>query len=209
LHDLRSRITIIPQDPVLFAGDLRSNLDPLGKHNDEQIWKALERVHFLESLQKQNVSMDFQAGILSEANQIETSLSNNSVITLDYLVQENGLNFSQGQRQLLCLARSLLENSKIIFLDEATASIDNETDEKIQKTIRTEFGDRTILCIAHRLRTIIDYDKVLVLDKGEVGEFGTPLGLIEANGLFRSMCEDTGEFDELYSIAKGDTFILN
>jgi ABC-type multidrug transport system fused ATPase/permease subunit len=184
LYDLRSKLTIIPQDPVLFNGSLRSNLDPLEQNADHKLWEALERVHFLESMQK--------------------AQGEESTLTLDYAVAENGGNFSQGQRQLLCLARSLLQGNKIIFLDEATASVDNETDVRIQQTIRTEFASSTIICIAHRLRTIIDYDKVLVLEKGKVAEFGTPLDLIEDStvGTFRSMCQETGEFDELVEIAR-------
>jgi ABC-type multidrug transport system fused ATPase/permease subunit len=184
LFDLRSKLTIIPQDPVLFNGSLRSNLDPLDQHSDDKLWEALKRVHFMESMQQPQ--------------------GEESSLTLEYPVAENGSNFSQGQRQLLCLARSLLQGNKIIFLDEATASVDNETDARIQQTIRSEFASSTIVCIAHRLRTIIDYDKVLVLEKGEVAEFGTPIDLIENSpvGTFRSMCEETGEFEELVEIAR-------
>jgi ABC-type multidrug transport system fused ATPase/permease subunit len=199
LFDLRSRLTIIPQDPVLFNGTLRSNLDPLEQHDDEKLWEALRRVNFLESLQQAVVNPEAQG---SSSNDTLNGESNS--VTLDSSVAENGSNFSQGQRQLLCLARSLLQGNQIIFLDEATASVDNETDARIQTTIRQEFTSSTIICIAHRLRTIIDYDKVLVLDKGQVSEFGTPLDLIEYSsvGMFRSMCEETGEFEELLEIAR-------
>ena len=192
LYDLRSRLTIIPQDPVLFTGTLRSNLDPLESCEDQELWEALKRVNFLDTLQGSDIG----------ATNDTIDPSN---LTLDYPVSENGSNFSQGQRQLLCLARSLMQKNKIIFLDEATASVDYETDRRIQKTIRSEFGDCTIVCIAHRLRTIIDYDKVLVLDKGRVIEYGSPLELIEKSsvGVFRSMCEESGEFDELFEMAKG------
>jgi ABC-type multidrug transport system fused ATPase/permease subunit len=182
LYDLRSNLTMIPQDPVLFTGDLRSNLDPLCRFDDETIWNAIKKVHFLESMQKE--------------------LPDSNTITFDYQIQENGGNFSQGQRQLLCLARSLLQGNKIVILDEATASIDNDTDKKIQNSIRTEFLDCTIICIAHRLRTIIDYDKVLVLDEGKLVEFGPPFDLIKSGGVFASMCEETGQFDELFEMAK-------
>jgi ABC-type multidrug transport system fused ATPase/permease subunit len=204
LYDLRSKLTIIPQDPVLFTGDLRSNLDPFNQHDDEKIWESLKRVHFMESLQQAKVDKPEDAQSPNE-DDAKSTLDPNA-ITLDFKVQENGGNFSQGQRQLLCLARSLLQGNKIIFLDEATASVDNDTDAKIQTTIRTEFADRTIVCIAHRLRTVIDYDKILVLDKGKVLEFGTPLELINLNGTFRSMCEDTGEFDDLVELAKNASF---
>ncbi|KAJ3251482.1 hypothetical protein HK103_002386 [Boothiomyces macroporosus] len=198
LYDLRSRLTIIPQDPVLFTGTLRSNLDPLEQNDDQTLWEALKRVHFLESMQSTS-----NEGLFVSQETLETEVLDSSV-TLDYAVTENGGNFSQGQRQLLCLARSLIQRNKVIFLDEATASVDNETDAKIQTTIRSEFADSTIICIAHRLRTVIDYDKVLVLDKGQVLEYGSPLDLIQDSkvGVFRSMCEETGEFEELLEMAK-------
>ncbi|KAI8928078.1 hypothetical protein BC831DRAFT_548704 [Entophlyctis helioformis] len=228
LYDLRSRLTIIPQDPVLFAGTLRSNLDPLGEHDDAALWTALRRVHFLDSLQQQTASSSEQAAVtaaavpsvvttaapsfadledaISSTAKSSSSLvaSNPSSITLDFPVSENGANFSQGQRQLLCLARALLRRTRVIFLDEATASVDNETDARIQNTIREEFVLGTVICIAHRLRTIIDYDKVLVLDKGYVSEYGSPIELIENStvGTFRRMCEETGEYEELVDLAR-------
>ncbi|KAJ2999430.1 hypothetical protein HDV02_002915 [Globomyces sp. JEL0801] len=200
LYDLRSRLTIIPQDPVLFTGTLRSNLDPLEENDDQTVWEALKRVNFIESMQ-QPQTVDESA---TDNNSASSESVNPSALTLDFPVTENGGNFSQGQRQLLCLARSLIQRNRIIFLDEATASVDNETDARIQATIRKEFFDSTIICIAHRLRTVIDYDKILVLDKGAVLEFGTPLDLIEnsSNGTFRSMCEETGEFEELLEMAR-------
>ncbi|KAI8904886.1 P-loop containing nucleoside triphosphate hydrolase protein [Gorgonomyces haynaldii] len=182
LYDLRSRLTIIPQDPVLFTGTIRSNLDPFDEHTDQQLWDALNRVHLQETFQ--------------------TTAGSEQTLTLEYQVTENGQNFSQGQRQLLCLARALLRQTRIIFLDEATASVDALTDQRIQETIRQEFTQGTVITIAHRLRTIIDYDKVLVLDKGQVKEFGSPKNLILMNGIFCNMCEETGEFDELLAMAK-------
>lgn len=184
LGDLRSRLTIIPQDPILFSGSLRSNLDPLSEHEDASLWQALKRVRLLDSMQ------------LNEDG--ESSMS------LESSVSAGGSNFSQGQRQLLCLARALLRRNRIIFLDEATASVDNATDARIQETIRQEFVGSTILCIAHRLRTVIDYDRILVLDNGQVAEFGSPLELIERSpaGIFRKMVEETGEFEELLELAR-------
>ncbi|KAL2917396.1 Transporter of the ATP-binding cassette (ABC) [Polyrhizophydium stewartii] len=207
LRDLRSRLTIIPQDPVLFTGTLRSNLDPLGEHDDAALWAALKRVHFLESLQQpQAQATQTPSPLLIEFEDSSTAFSSvaPSAVTLDYAVSENGGNFSQGQRQLLCLARALLRRTRVILLDEATASVDNETDAKIQQTIRQEFVEGSVITIAHRLRTIIDYDKVLVLDKGSVLEFGSPLDLIEKSPVaaFRRMCEETGEFEELVAMAR-------
>uniref|UniRef100_A0A1B0AEN6 ABC transmembrane type-1 domain-containing protein n=1 Tax=Glossina pallidipes TaxID=7398 RepID=A0A1B0AEN6_GLOPL len=154
LHTLRSRLTIIPQDPVLFSGSLRINLDPFEVKKDEEIWKALELSHlkaFVKTL---------PAG-------------------LNHEISEGGENLSVGQRQLVCLARALLRKTKVLILDEATAAVDLETDDLIQKTIRTEFKDCTVLTIAHRLNTIMDSDKVIVLDKGEVTEFDSPANLLE------------------------------
>jgi ABC-type multidrug transport system fused ATPase/permease subunit len=185
VYELRSKITIIPQDPVLFSGSLRSNLDPQNKHDDAAIWEALQRVRFFESIQKPG------------------DQANNAELNLDYVIHESGSNISQGQKQLLCLARSLLQNSKIVIFDEATAAVDNNTDIKLQEAIRREFRFCTVICIAHRLRTIIDYDSVLVMDSGSVIERGTPLQLMKhpENGIFRRMCEDSGDYDNLVMLA--------
>ncbi|NXE76012.1 MRP3 protein, partial [Cochlearius cochlearius] len=167
LHDLRSRLTIIPQDPVLFSGTLRMNLDPFNKYTDEEIWKALELSHLKRFVSSQP-SM------------------------LDYECSEGGENLSVGQRQLVCLARALLRKTRILILDEATAAIDLETDDLIQATIRTQFEDCTVLTIAHRLNTIMDYTRVLVLDNGTIAEFDTPASLIASKGIFYSMAKDAG-----------------
>ncbi|XP_061394488.1 multidrug resistance-associated protein 1 isoform X11 [Musca vetustissima] len=166
LHTLRSRLTIIPQDPVLFSGSLRINLDPFEVKSDEEIWKALELSHlkaFVKSLPS----------------------------GLNHEITEGGENLSVGQRQLVCLARALLRKTKVLILDEATAAVDLETDDLIQKTIRSEFADCTILTIAHRLNTIMDSDKVIVLDKGEIAEFDSPANLLNnPQSAFYSMAKD-------------------
>ncbi|XP_066442933.1 ATP-binding cassette sub-family C member 3 [Eleutherodactylus coqui] len=167
LHNLRSMLTIIPQDPVLFSGTLRMNLDPFDKYSDDELWKALE---------------------LSNLKKFVSSQSEK----LDYECSEGGENLSVGQRQLVCLARALLRKTRILVLDEATAAIDLETDDLIQMTIRTQFEDCTVLTIAHRLNTIMDYTRVLVLDKGKIAEFDTPTNLITARGIFYGMAKDAG-----------------
>ncbi|KAI8912689.1 P-loop containing nucleoside triphosphate hydrolase protein, partial [Gorgonomyces haynaldii] len=195
LHDLRSQLTIIPQDPVLFSGDLRSNLDPIAIYSDQDIWEALRLSGFLNSIQSARSRDASNTSGLSKSTVPEH-------ITLDTFVEEGGRNFSQGQRQLLCLARALLRKCNVIILDEATASVDHDTDAMIQETIKKGFGFATLLCIAHRLRTIIDYDRVLVLDKGIVSQFGSPRELIGKQGIFRTMCQESGEFEYLEKMAK-------
>uniref|UniRef100_A0A8C2I1E0 Uncharacterized protein n=1 Tax=Cyprinus carpio TaxID=7962 RepID=A0A8C2I1E0_CYPCA len=168
LHDLRSRLTIIPQDPVLFSGTLRMNLDPFEKSSDEEIWSVLELAHL----------KDYVRGLPAG---------------LQHEVSEGGENLSVGQRQLLCLARALLRKSRILILDEATAAVDLETDDLIQNTIRTEFSHCTVLTIAHRLNTILDSSRVMVLDSGKIVEFDSPSVLLNnQQGHFYSMAKDAG-----------------
>ncbi|KAI8646442.1 P-loop containing nucleoside triphosphate hydrolase protein [Parasitella parasitica] len=195
-EDLRGNITIIPQDPVLFSGTLRSNLDPFQEFDEESIMAALKRVELLPS--DEDVDVPEQG----DSHHAE-DLTSNVFADLESPVSEGGHNFSQGQRQLLCLARALLKRNRIVLMDEATASVDFETDEAIQKTIATEFADCTILCIAHRLRTVIEYDKILVLDQGEIAEFASPLDLLNTpNSIFSKMCENSGEYETLVALAK-------
>ncbi|XP_027626858.1 multidrug resistance-associated protein 1 [Tupaia chinensis] len=167
LHSLRFKITIIPQDPVLFSGSLRMNLDPFSQYSDEEVWTSLELAHL----------KDFVSGLPDKLN---------------HECAEGGENLSVGQRQLVCLARALLRKTKILVLDEATAAVDLETDDLIQSTIRTQFDDCTVLTIAHRLNTIMDYTRVIVLDKGEIRECGPPSDLLQQRGLFYSMAKDAG-----------------
>ncbi|CAG8789762.1 25600_t:CDS:2, partial [Dentiscutata erythropus] len=196
LKDLRSNITIIPQDPVLFDGTIRSNLDPLNEHKDPKLWNALRRVHLIDPTSEKEESKN----VLSISEQKNNEKEQ---IMLDSPVKENGRNFSQGQQQLIAMARAIVRHSKIIIMDEATASIDFKTDNLIQATIREEFKDNTIITIAHRLRTVVDYDRILVMDAGNVVEFDIPYLLMQKpDGLFREMCEKSGEFVELIEIAK-------
>uniref|UniRef100_A0A8C8R4R5 Canalicular multispecific organic anion transporter 1 n=1 Tax=Pelusios castaneus TaxID=367368 RepID=A0A8C8R4R5_9SAUR len=167
LHDLRQNLTIIPQDPVLFSGTLRMNLDPFDQYADEEIWKALELAHL------KTFVLDRPEG-------------------LSHQVSEAGENLSVGQRQLLCLARALLHKSKILILDEATAAVDLETDNLIQTTIRSEFANCTVLTIAHRLHTIMDSNRVMVLQEGRIVEFDSPERLLQQQGLFFTLAKDAG-----------------
>ncbi|XP_065431854.1 multidrug resistance-associated protein 1-like isoform X5 [Chrysemys picta bellii] len=167
LHDLRGNLNIIPQDPVLFSGTLQSNLDPFGKYSDHELWEAVELCdlkNFVQSLPKK---------LLHE-------------------ISEGGENLSVGQRQLVCLARALLRKTKILILDEATASVDMETDNLVQSTIRREFHNCTVLTIAHRLHTIMDSERVLVLGSGRIIEFDTPHNLLLQQGVFSKMVSEAG-----------------
>ncbi|CAK9296811.1 unnamed protein product [Gordionus sp. m RMFG-2023] len=168
LHDIRSRITIIPQDSILFSGTLRFNLDPFNEKTDIEVWESLRNAHL-------------------------HSFVSNLPLGIDHEIAEYGENLSLGQRQLVCLARALLRKSKILVLDEATAAVDLETDELIQKTIVDKFAHCTVLTIAHRLNTIIDYDKILVLDHGRNVEFDIPSNLLQnKRGQFYGMCLEAG-----------------
>jgi ABC-type multidrug transport system fused ATPase/permease subunit len=178
LRDLRSKLSIIPQDPVLFYGTVRQNLDPFGASTDAELWDALRRSWLVEEGAKG--TGEYKLG--------DTNIFTLHKFHLDQMVEDDGANFSLGERQLLALARALVRDSKILILDEATSSVDYETDVKIQSTIVNEFKQCTILCIAHRLRTILNYDRILVLDKGEVVEFDTPYNLFQQGGIFAGMC---------------------
>ncbi|KAJ3065732.1 hypothetical protein HDU99_004076, partial [Rhizoclosmatium hyalinum] len=210
LFDLRSKITMIPQDPILFAGTIRSNLDPFNEYDDATLWTSLKQVRFLESMQSLS-SKETSGGKMEKSNSettldetaSEMSESTRTGVTLEAAVAEGGNNFSQGQRQLLCLARALLKSSTLTVFDEATASVDNETDANIQLAMRgPSFAGKTLLVIAHRLRTVCDYDKILVLEKGRVAQFGTPLELMQQEGIFQNMCKDSGEYDYLMEMAR-------
>ncbi|KAK3684426.1 Transporter of the ATP-binding cassette (ABC) [Vermiconidia calcicola] len=208
LRDLRENVVMVPQDPTLFTGTIRSNLDPFGLFTDEEIFTALRRVQLIgapsgtPSRPSTPQPLKGSPNSPSSVDTTNVSLENRNIFkNLSAPVAESGTNLSQGQRQLLCLARAMLKDPKVLLMDEATASIDYATDARIQETIR-EIKNTTVT-IAHRLQTIIDYDKVLVLDKGEVIEFGDPLQLISKEaGMFHSMCQMTGDFDVLYREAE-------
>ncbi|KAF3938642.1 hypothetical protein ABW19_dt0204021 [Dactylella cylindrospora] len=220
LKDLREAITMVPQDPTLFSGTIRSNLDPFGIHTDEEIFNALRQVQLIGEDETASQTTLVQSGSQSEGSSTQaedpasvatspTSPTNptqpvnrNVFLDLSSKVTESGNNLSQGQRQLLCLARALLKKPKIILMDEATASIDYATDAKIQETIRG-WNSSSVMTIAHRLNTIVDYDRVLVLDHGKVKEYDHPWNLIQKeDSLFRDMCMNSGEMENLEKLAR-------
>lgn len=185
LKQLREAMSIVPQDPVQFNGTIRYNLDPTNIKSDAEIWDAIERVSMkekIEKLSRNGSTENFSAG-------------------LDMMILEKGGNFSAGEQQLLSLARAILTNSKIVVLDEASSSIDNYTDTLIQKTIREQFHNRTVLTIAHRLRTIMDSDRVLVIDCGKAVEFDSPKELLKKKGPFYEMVMSAGSNESSFLIS--------
>ncbi|KAN0028786.1 hypothetical protein ACTFIV_010644 [Dictyostelium citrinum] len=174
LKDLRRNLAIIPQDPVLFSGTLRENLDPFNECPDHELWSILDDIQL-------------------------TKIFKSTEEGLDARVTENGENFSVGQRQLIVLARALLRKPKILVLDEATASVDGQSDSLIQTTIRNKFSNCTILTIAHRLNTIMDSDRIMVLDAGRISEFDEPWALLKnPDGLLTWLVEETGPQNAIY-----------
>jgi len=194
LNDLRSGISIIPQDPLLFSGTLRSNIDPFSTKTDAELYDALKRAHLVP-----------QSSVYSPDPPSGTQTPGQNRFRLDTVIEEEGNNLSVGERSLVSLARAMVRGTKVLVLDEATASVDVETDSKIQETIRHEFKDRTLLCIAHRLRTILSYDRILVMSDGKVAvshyrslvsrypadlqEFDTPENLFLRGEIFHEMAQ--------------------
>ncbi|KAL7292206.1 hypothetical protein TKK_0014159 [Trichogramma kaykai] len=180
LEDLRKHISIIPQDPVLFTGTLRYNLDPFGEFTDDQLFEVLEEVELKDAVKQTNNGLENR-------------------------VHDRGSNYSVGQRQLICLARAILRNNRVLMLDEATANVDPQTDALIQKTIRTKFAPCTVLTVAHRLNTIMDSDKVLVMDQGRLVEFDHPHKLLQnQDGYFTSLVKECGRgmYEQLCDVAR-------
>ena len=197
LHDLRSRLAIIPQDPILFSGTLRSNLDPFGDYTDAELFDALARVHLIPS--------PSPSGTQTPATMSTTKPNVNNMFTsLSTPITTGGYNLSQGQRQLLALARAIVSRPKILVLDEATSAVDMTTDALIQRSIREEFNNTTMLVIAHRLSTVVDFDKILVMDAGKAVEFGTAQELMNIEGgIWRGLVEGSGERNRLEEIMEG------
>ncbi|CAK6954010.1 ATP-binding cassette sub-family C member 4-like [Scomber scombrus] len=185
LHSLRQKMSIIPQDPVLFTGTMRKNLDPFRQHTDEDLWNALQEVQM-------------KAVVEELPNKLEMMLT------------ESGSNFSVGQRQLVCLARAILRKNRILIIDEATANVDPRTDSLIQQTIRDKFQECTVLTIAHRLNTIIDSDRILVLDAGRIQEYDEPYVLLQnQDGLFYQMVQQTGKAEAASLLHTAEQVYMN
>jgi ABC-type multidrug transport system fused ATPase/permease subunit len=189
LNALRLHVTIIPQDPILLSGTLRFNLDPFGEHEDYELYGALN-----------SSGLDYAGGMAGSSG-----TATPTVLTLETQISSGGSNLSQGQRQLVALARALVRGSKILVLDEATASVDHATDALVQQAIRSQHGV-TILTVAHRLSTIMDYDKVIVLGAGKLLEYDTPANLLKnSEGYFRALVNDSSDKAELERLANGGT----
>ncbi|KAF2836953.1 P-loop containing nucleoside triphosphate hydrolase protein [Patellaria atrata CBS 101060] len=206
LHDLRSRLAIIPQDPVLFSGTIRSNVDPFNEHEDQPLLDALQRVQLIPSADTSPTPSAAPSSPSSEEAHRPNTPTKNALLTLHSPIAESGSNLSQGQRQLLCLARAIVSRPKIMVLDEATSAVDKATDELIQRSIREEFGSSTLIVIAHRLSTIADFDRILVMGEGRVLEYGSPGELLEKGGEFAGLVKESGEAEVLRGIilGKGD-----
>lgn len=183
LQDLRNRLAIIPQDPVLFTGTVRSNLDPLDEYTDFELRRVIEKLQTPTANTIPACSTDVSHKAASE----------NPLSSLSFPISEGGYNLSQGQRQLLCLARAIVSRQKIMVMDEATSSVDKPTDILIQKSIREGFENSTLIVIAHRLSTVADFDKILVLSDGKVVEFDEPRALLDKRGMFWELVQQSGE----------------
>ncbi|KAI7972978.1 hypothetical protein EIK77_001552 [Talaromyces pinophilus] len=212
LKDLRRAVTIIPQDSTIFSGDLRSNLDPFGKMEDTELNSILRSCSIIGANESDNKRI--VPGNSSEEEEVSSSSADLDLgdtrislpckqpLSLSTPVAIGGSNFSKGERQTLCLARAVCRRSKIIIVDEATSSVDSRTDAMIQNVLRTEFIGSTVLTIAHRLETVIDYDRILVMSAGEIVELDTPRNLLDRRGLFWNMVKESGKMNEMIALAK-------
>lgn len=217
LDQLRNRLAIIPQHPVLFRGTVRSNLDPFNEHTEQSMMEALKVVGWTqEPMYVQGAHSEDQSPLLSTSigygrDSITDETPSNTPLTFSPLeapIQEQGDNLSHGQKQLLCLARALIRRPKLLILDEATSAVDQETDNLIQRQLRSAVGQSatTLLVIAHRLRTVADFDRILVMDAGRVVEAGSPRELLRIEGgVFRGMVEQDAEREVLKMLILGDT----
>lgn len=220
LLNLRRRLAIVPQDPTLLEGTIRSNLDPFGEVDDAKLWNALQEAGLVpeakSSIQQVRVEGYDQHGTSSHSSrsvtQNRTSMYQfqgyhttglkemrppsgsliQSGLHLDTLVKADGRNLSLGQRQLLAFARAIVRDAKIVICDEATSNIDVGTDKRIQDSMAKIFRNKTVICIAHRLQTILTYDRVVVMREGKIDQLGPPSKLWECQGTFRSMCDQAG-----------------
>ncbi|PVG03951.1 hypothetical protein CPB86DRAFT_748462 [Serendipita vermifera] len=193
LDILRQRLAVIPQDALLFKGTVRENIDPLNQRTDAELLSAMRRSGLLSRSEEE----EGKAKVAADGDQAEVTIeakgekSSASRFDLNASVSEEGSNFSAGERQLIALCRALVKESRVIVMDEATSNVDVETDAQIQRTIQREFAKCTLLCIAHRLNTIVYYDRILVLDQGQVAEFDTPLALYDReDSIFHSLCSE-------------------
>lgn len=182
LHHLRQKLSIIPQDPFLFTGTLRKNVDPFDEYSDKAIMNSLKAVTIWTQIGNEDMTEQQR---------------------LQFEITDGGSNFSLGQRQLICMSRSILRKSRVLIMDEATASIDEATDHVIQTMIQQEFSNTTVLTIAHRINTIINYDKLMILDQGNIVQFDTPYNLLmDKTGYFHVLVMESGQeyFDQLLSM---------
>ncbi|KAF4343722.1 multidrug resistance-associated [Fusarium beomiforme] len=203
LHRLRSAVAIIPQDPTLFQGIIRSNLDPFSKHIDMESWHALREVHLVPDTEKSfpMPEEDTRGNSVVKREEADSSgsiKSRETRVALDTAVEAEGLNFSLGQRQLIALARARLRNTRIVLVDQGTSSVDTETAALVQETLATVLEGEILVAIAHRLRTVIQYDRVCVMDTGRIVELGPPLDLWEQRVVFRAIYDSNGITKEIF-----------
>ena len=201
LTTLRRQVTLIPQEPILFAGDVRTNLDIFDEMDNSELEQVLSACSSISPLETSYIKPGVPESSTHSSSSSTTALEPSSCptprLTLSTPISRNGDNLSRGERQIISMARALCRRSKIVLLDEATSSVDERTDTQIQEVLRTGFSDSTVITIAHRLKTVMDYDRVMVLSEGEIVECGTLRELVEKRGMFWRMLRETGEEEEL------------